>query len=500
MSTAVILPLKITLPTSIAGCVVWLDGKDTSTFTFSGSAITNWRSKGSSPLVATSVGGSILYESYNSNLALRFNGTDTKMTTGSLPTYGSSATTWITCSVNLNPNTADASVVFASTAAPERAVRYTDGVNQIYTINNGTIRSSSNKTSGIRGFIDTAASFTAYVNGTDATTTTSAVTYQEGVNQTFVLGQWNIAYLNGYIQEVIVYNSALSLSQYQQVEGYLAWKWGFVSQLPANHPYKTNNLWAPVYPSLPYVLPSYASQKTQPPLPLVQQLPNRAIGVSRYYDINTPSYQIFNYTQFGSGSNISVFGNASFLNSEIQLTPNTGSQVGSAFFQRKVLINKYFKTLFSLRFENTRADGATFMIQNAASNALGATGGGVGYSNVPRSVAIVFDTYNNSEGQFSIDITTNGTVNNQGISGVLNTTLGLTAGQTWSFLVLATYNGTTLSYTITNTANGSNYSSSSNVNIPTTLGATTGWIGFSSATGGSFEGAYISAWNWSNSK
>jgi hypothetical protein len=402
--------------------------------------------------------------------------------------------------VNLNPNTGDASAVFASTTAPERSIRYSDNDNQIYTINNGTIRASFNKTSGIRGFIDTAPSFTAYVNGTDATTGTVPVTYQEGVNQTFVLGQWNIAYLNGYIQEVIVYNSALSLSQYQQVEGYLAWKWGFVSQLPANHPYKTNNIWAPIYPSLPYALPPYASQKTQPSLPLVQPLPNRAIGVSRYYDINTPSYQIFNYSEFGAGSNISVFGNTSFLNNEIQLTPNAGGQVGSAFFQRKVLINKYFRTIFNLRFENTRADGATFMIQNAASNALGTTGGGVGYSNVPRSVAIVFDSYNGAEGQFSIDITTNGTVNNQGSSGVLNSTLGLTVGQTWSFLVLATYNGTTLSYTITNTANGSNYSSSSNVNIPTTLAATTGWIGFSSATGGSFEGAYISSWNWSNAK
>ena len=123
-----------------------------------------------------------------------------------------------------------------------------------------------------------------------------------------------------------------------------------------------------------------------------------------------------------------------------------------------------------------------------------------GYNGIGSSVAIIFDTYNGAGGQFSIDFQTNGTTQNQGVSGVLNATLGLTAGQTWSFLVVATYNGTALSYTITNTANGSNYTASSNVNITNTLGSSNGWIGFTSATGGATEGCFLSAWNWSNAK
>lgn len=231
-------------PTNITGCVIWFDGADTSQMTMTGTTVNTWISKGSASLTATSVGaGSIVYEKYNGINSLRFNGTNTKMTTGTIASYGASATTWITASVNLTTVTSttpvDASLVFATSGAPEKSIRYTQTPgSQLYTFNNGSFRDSQNFTNGVRGFIDTAASFTAYVNGSNVTNSTSAVTYQAGVNQSFSMGQWNTGTLNGYIQEILVFNSALTLPQYQQVEGYLAWKWGFQTNLPASHPYK----------------------------------------------------------------------------------------------------------------------------------------------------------------------------------------------------------------------------------------------------------------------
>ncbi len=44
--------------------------------------------------------------------------------------------------------------------------------------------------------------------------------------------------LIGYIHEVIAYRTDLNGGQRQRLEGYLAWKWGIVDNLPNTHPYK----------------------------------------------------------------------------------------------------------------------------------------------------------------------------------------------------------------------------------------------------------------------
>ena len=44
--------------------------------------------------------------------------------------------------------------------------------------------------------------------------------------------------LDGKIAEVIFTNAALSTTNRQLIEGYLAWKWGLTSSLPNDHPYK----------------------------------------------------------------------------------------------------------------------------------------------------------------------------------------------------------------------------------------------------------------------
>jgi hypothetical protein len=43
---------------------------------------------------------------------------------------------------------------------------------------------------------------------------------------------------DGQIGEIIIISGDLTLADRQRLEGYLAWKWGLESNLPANHPYK----------------------------------------------------------------------------------------------------------------------------------------------------------------------------------------------------------------------------------------------------------------------
>ncbi len=82
---------------------------------------------------------------------------------------------------------------------------------------------------------------TGYLNGTSFGTFASSGTFAFnrlgiGVNINTKTDPGDV--FNGYIGEVIVYYSALSALQRQQMEGYLAWKWGLQGNLPSTHPYK----------------------------------------------------------------------------------------------------------------------------------------------------------------------------------------------------------------------------------------------------------------------
>jgi len=206
---------------------------------------------------------------------------------------------------------------------------------------------------------------------------------------------------------------------------------------------------------------------------------------------------VFFFTSF-SATNFTTAGTATFVGSEARITSNTTLSAGSMYYNQKVNIQT-FNTTFVMRFEITQADGGTFIIQNASSNALGSTGGGLGYSGIGTSVALTFDTWNGSAGQLSMGVLSNGqSPPGQGASGVLNTILGITDNTTWNLRTTVSYNGTTLSWVVTNTANGSNFSSNATVNIPSIVGANTAWVGFTGGTGGATERQFISSWEYAN--
>lgn len=59
------------------------------------------------------------------------------------------------------------------------------------------------------------------------------------------LGNSSVPFLGDY-GELLIFNSLLSTTNQQLVEGYLAWKWGIQADLPSGHPYKNA---APFYGS-----------------------------------------------------------------------------------------------------------------------------------------------------------------------------------------------------------------------------------------------------------
>jgi hypothetical protein len=47
----------------------------------------------------------------------------------------------------------------------------------------------------------------------------------------------NYGALNGYLSEILVYNTSLSDTDRKKIEGYLSWKWNLNLNLPTTHPY-----------------------------------------------------------------------------------------------------------------------------------------------------------------------------------------------------------------------------------------------------------------------
>jgi hypothetical protein len=82
---------------------------------------------------------------------------------------------------------------------------------------------------------------TTFTNGGVANIATDAFGYTLGAIRTTGGATLSLTF-DGFMNEVIVYLIEPTRNQRQNVEGYLAWKWGLQGSLPANHPFKN---WPP---------------------------------------------------------------------------------------------------------------------------------------------------------------------------------------------------------------------------------------------------------------
>ncbi|WP_231953760.1 L-type lectin-domain containing protein [Actinoplanes derwentensis] len=82
----------------------------------------------------------------------------------------------------------------------------------------------------------------------------------------------------------------------------------------------------------------------------------------------------------------------------IRLTDGGYKQTGSAWSTLRVTLERSFESTFTAHIRNGKAgaDGIAFLIQGEGPRALGGWGGGLGYRGIGRSVAVEFDTYQNS--------------------------------------------------------------------------------------------------------
>jgi hypothetical protein len=110
-------------------------------------------------------------------------------------------------------------------------------------------------------------------------------------NTLFLNGRNNTNTLSypAYVAELIIYDTPLNPFGRQQVEGYLAWKWGLTSFLPSNHPYKSVAYFTIIetvprtIPTNSFLLPvnTFSTVKTIT-LPIVSTNPGRILVLKDY--------------------------------------------------------------------------------------------------------------------------------------------------------------------------------------------------------------------------
>ena len=241
-------------PRFISGVVLWLDAADISTISLSGSNVTQWNDKSgnSDNAVQATAGNQPTY----ANSAVTFNAASSQyMTLSSPSTLPNGATpngTYFFVSKLTSGSAVQALFMYGPTtlATGANPQFYYNSSNQLVldtfgaggttdgtaVLNSTVIFSNTIANSGGTGTV------TGWRNSNSfgpTTYTTASITSQKGfigVTQTGVGTSGTLAYyLTGNIYEIVIYNSVLTTSQRQQVEGYLAWKWRLQTSLPTTH-------------------------------------------------------------------------------------------------------------------------------------------------------------------------------------------------------------------------------------------------------------------------
>lgn len=231
------------VPLDISGCALWLDAADLATLTFSGNEVVGWKDKSGMGYTASNI-GTITTTSLNGNTVLNF-GTS-RMTIPNYSQYVHSTTFLVTRSATGN-------FIFAMNqygtyiylgnwdlyyfSAGGDIIQFKDTSNA-----NGVPVVPTNEYSLVTIGYGGGSNTSVYaVNGTARSATLTGGTARPNVvisNSMFINGNTGQSFDSSQVCEILVYNNPMTRVQAQQVEGYLASKWGIRSTFPTIHPFK----------------------------------------------------------------------------------------------------------------------------------------------------------------------------------------------------------------------------------------------------------------------
>ena len=222
-------------PRSIPGCALWLDASDIGA-TGGGATVSSWKDKSGFGSNATANSAITLTQNaMGGRPALSFNANTPQWLLGSTSITSNTLTVCVVFSMQSNSGAAARTVALAATGTNDyNNTSYVGILRQ-----NGTTMGPNRNGAWLPGSFSYAtpvvsvslfdgANAYLYTNGTAQSSYASTGNF--AVSSYAIAANTNTAdahYFTGFIGEVIVYSSALTTVQRQQVEGYLAWKWGF---------------------------------------------------------------------------------------------------------------------------------------------------------------------------------------------------------------------------------------------------------------------------------
>ena len=252
-----------TLPVT-TGLALWLDAADSATIQFSsGANVSNWRDKSGNGRNMTTQGNSsfLNYTIYNNFNSIFFNNPSVNnvyMANSNFPNPASATIFIVFASLNISqtwnfiyswrpPN--------SSTYLPGLRVKQSNSNAEFYLtwfgqgVGSYPVVTSGNRTLLFNNYINTTNTpINISINGGSINSQNIGQTINQTVNEFNLGADLGGNYANMYVNEVIMYSNVLSITQRQQVESYLAWKWGLQTNLPTTHPYYNNATFASLPP------------------------------------------------------------------------------------------------------------------------------------------------------------------------------------------------------------------------------------------------------------
>ncbi len=187
--------------------------------------------------------------------------------------------------------------------------------------------------------------------------------------------------------------------------------------------------------------------------------------------------------------NTQTFDTTFTINPTAVSAPTAVSGNGMAF-----VIQNYPQTSTSTNYNWTLGNGPFGTVSVSGGPwTLSGTSTNLGYTGISNSIAVIFD-YANGSGNLT-GLYTNGAVPKGSSIDMSSSGVSLLSGH--PLTVNLSYNGTALVETVTDTVTSAHFTRSYTVNIPSIVGGSSGYVGFTAATGYFFSNQSVTSWTYS---